>query len=150
MLALALFKITVCPALAQEARSTLNGTITDASGSALVGAQVRILNTDTGVTLSAVSNNVGQYHLLFVKPGTYRLTVEKSGFRTFAREGIVLTMGEAATLDVPMEVGSQSETVTVKAQAPLLDAEKADLGMVVDQRNLSSLPTVSYTHLTLP
>ena len=69
--------------------------------------------------------------------------MEKAGFRTFAREGIVLTIGEAATLDVPMEVGSQSETVTVKAQAPLLDAEKADRGMVVDQRNLSSLPIIA-------
>ena len=66
-----------------------------------------------------------------------------AGFRTFVREGILLTLGEAATLDVPMEVGSQSETVTVAAQAPLLDAEKADRGMVVDQRDLSSLPILA-------
>ena len=58
-------------------------------------------------------------------------------------------MGEAATLDVPMEVGSQSETVTVTAQAPLLDAEKADLGMVVDQRNLSSLPIIARVPILL-
>src|ERR1039458_8869808 len=142
-LALAVFGMTAAPALAQEARSTLSGTITDASGSALVGAQVLIVNTDTGVRMSAATNDVGQYHLLFVNPGAYRLTVEKSGFRTFAREGIVLTMGEAASLDVPKEVGSHSETVTVKGQASLLDAEKADLGMVVDQRNLSSLPILA-------
>lgn len=141
--ALAVFGMTAAPALAQEARSTLSGTITDASSSALVGALVHIVNTETGVALSATSNELGQYRLLFVNPGAYRLTVEKAGFRTFAREGIVLTIGEAATLDVPMEVGSQSETVTVKGQAPLLDAEKADLGMVVDQRNLSSLPIIA-------
>ena len=66
-----------------------------------------------------------------------------SGFRTFVRDGILLTLGEAATLDVPMQVGSQSETVTVAAQAPLLDAEKADRGLVVDQKNLSGLPILA-------
>lgn len=143
VLALAVLGLSAASALAQEARSTLSGTIMDSSGSAVVGAQLHLINVETGVTLSAASNEVGQYHLLFVNPGTYRLTVEMSGFRTFVREGIVLTMGEAATLDVPLEVGSQTETVTVKAQAPLLDAEKADSGMVVDQKNLASLPIIA-------
>ena len=143
LLALAVFGLSVGSALAQEARSTLSGTILDSSGSAVVGAQLHLTNVATGVTLSATSNELGQYHLLFVNPGTYRLTVEMSGFRTFVREDIVLTMGEAATLDVPLELGSQTETVTVKAQAPLLDAEKADSGMVVDQKNLASLPIIA-------
>ena len=142
MLGLVVLGMTAAPCVAQEARSTLSGTITDHSGSAVVGAQVHITNSDTGVVLSAVANEVGQYHLLFVNPGTYRMTVEMAGFRTYARENIVLTLGEAATLDVPMEVGSQTETVTVAAQAPLLDAEKADTGMVIDQKNLSSLPII--------
>jgi hypothetical protein len=143
MAALAMFGMAVASALAQEARSTLSGTITDASGSAVVGAHEHITNAETGVTLSAASNEVGQYHLLFVNPGTYRLTVEMSGFHTFVRESIVLTMGEAATLDVPMEVGLQSESVTVEAKAPLLDAEKADRGLVVEQKDLSSLPVIA-------
>jgi hypothetical protein len=145
----AIVGIAASPCLAQEARATLNGTITDASGSAIVGAQVRITNTDTGVTLSTVSNDVGQYHLLFVNPGTYRLTVEMAGFRTFARDGVLLTLGEAATLDVPMLVGAQSETVTVAAQAQLLDAEKADRGLVVNQRDMSSLPILARVPIML-
>ncbi len=126
--------LTIIPAAvhAQEARSTVSGTITDQSGATLTSAQVRITNIDTGVILSAVSNDVGQYHLLFVNPGTYRLSAEMPGFRTFIRENILLTLGEAATLDVRMEVGSQADTVTVAAQAPLLDAEKADRGLSVD------------------
>src|SRR5258707_1167116 len=131
------------PCMAQEARATLSGTITDPSGSAVVGASVHITNTETGVTMSAPSNEVGQYRLLFVNPGTYRLSVEMSGFRTFVREGILLTLGEAATLDVALQVGTQSETVTVAATAPLLEAEKADRGLVVDQRTMSSLPILS-------
>src|ERR1017187_5899822 len=126
LFALVVFGMTGVPGIAQEARSTLSGTITDPSGSAIVGAQVHIINSETAVVQSAVSNDVGQYRLLFVNPGTYRMTVEMTGFRTFAREKLLLTLGEAATLDVSMEVGSQSETVTVTEQAPLLDAEKAD------------------------
>lgn len=128
---------------AQEARSTVSGTITDQSGAAVVGAQVRILNHETGVTSSATTNDVGQYHLLFVNPGTYRLTAEMPGFRTFARENVLVTLGEAATLDVRMEVGSQTDTVSVAADAPLLEAEKADRGLSIDTKSLSSLPLIA-------
>src|SRR5438105_2636611 len=143
-LALAAIILTVStPCLAQEARATLSGTITDPSGSSIIGAQVRITNLETGIALSAQSNEVGQYRLLFINPGAYRLSVEMAGFRTFVREGIQLTLGQAATLDVPLQVGAQSETVTVAATAPLLEAEKADRGLVVDQRNLSELPVLA-------
>ena len=71
--------LLAAPCLAQEARATLSGTITDPSGSAIVGARVHITNLATGVALSAQSNEVGQYHLLFVNPGAYRLTVEMPG-----------------------------------------------------------------------
>jgi hypothetical protein len=143
ILALAMFWTASTPAPAQEARATLSGTITDPSGSSIIGAQVRITNLETGIVLSAQSNEVGQYRLLFINPGAYRLTVEMAGFRTFVREGIQLTLGQAATLDVPLQVGAQSETVTVAATAPLLEAEKADRGLVVDQRNLSELPVLA-------
>src|SRR4030081_2450823 len=142
-LALAAFTLLAAPCLAQEARAPISGTITDPSGSAMVGARVHITNLETGIALSAQSNEVGQYHLLFVNPGTYRLTVEMPGFRTFVREGILLTLGQAATLDVALQVGTQSETVTVAATAPLLVAEKADRGLVVDQKSLSELPIVA-------
>lgn len=134
---------------AQEARATLSGTITDPSGSSVAGAQVRITNTETGIAGATQTNGLGQYHLLFINPGTYKISVEMPGFRTFLRDGIVLTLGEAGTLDVAMQVGAQTETVTVAAQAPLLDAEKADRGMVVDQKNLSGLPIVARVPLLM-
>src|SRR5260370_1256984 len=143
LLPVAVFWTTAVPALAQEARATLSGTITDSSGSAIPAAQVRIINTETAIAFTAVSNDAGQYRFLFVNPGTYRLTVEKSGFRSLVREGIDLSLGQAGTLDVALQVGTQSETVTVVAQAPLLEAEKADRGMVVDQKSLSELPIVA-------
>src|SRR5258707_2459500 len=149
ILALAMFWTASTPAPAQEARATLSGTITDPSGSSIIGAQVRITNLETGIVLSAQSNEVGQYRLLFINPGTYRLTVEMPGFHTFVREGILLTLGQAATLDVPLQVGTQSETVTVAATAPLLEAEKADRGLVVNQRDMSGLPILARVPIML-
>ncbi len=115
----------------------------DNSGSVIVGAQLRLVNTQTEVAYSAESNQLGQYRILFVNPGVYQLKVEMTGFRTFVREGLELTSGEAATLDIQLQIGSQTETVTVGAQAPLLEAEKADRGMTVGEKTVSELPTIA-------
>src|SRR5215813_12818656 len=86
--------------LAQETRATLNGTITDQSGAAVSGATLHLINVDTSVEATTQSNQVGQYHFLYVNPGNYRLTAEMQGFRKFVREGIQLATNQAATLDV--------------------------------------------------
>src|SRR5438045_295666 len=115
----------------------------------MVGAQVRITNLETAIALSAVSNEVGQYRLLFINPGAYRVNVEMPGFRTLVRESIQLTLGQAATLDVALQIGTQSETVTVAATAPLIESEKADRGLVVDQKNLAELPVLARTPILM-
>jgi hypothetical protein len=142
MLFPALFSISAS-GFAQEVRATLSGTITDSSGSAVPNAQVRLTSVDTATGFTAVSSERGQYRFLFINAGSYRLGVEAPGFHTFVREGLQLAIGQAATLDVQLEVGSQAETVTVAAAAPVLEAEKADRGMVVDQNSLSQLPILA-------
>ena len=113
---------------AQETRATLSGAITDPSGAAVTGAHISVINVDTAARFTAESNALGLYRILFLNPGKYRLTVEMSGFRTLVREGIELSTNQAATLDVALQIGTQAETVTVGAEAPLLEAEKADRG----------------------
>ena len=140
LLILAAFASSV---LGQEVRATLSGTVTDQSSAAVSGATVKIVNAESAATFSAFTNDSGQYRFLFLNPGTYKLTVEVPGFRTFIRDGLELSVGQAATLDVPMQVGSQSQSVTVAANAPLLEAEKADRGMVIDQKNLSQMPLIA-------
>ncbi len=135
--------ILIAPCAAQETRATLSGTITDNTGAVVAGAQIRLLNTQTQVALKAETNQVGQYRILFVNPGIYQLTVEAPGFRTYVRSGIELAVGEAATLDIGLQIGSRTETVTVTAQAPLLEAEKADRGLAVDQQTVAELPTLA-------
>src|SRR5258708_2918312 len=92
-------------AFGQETRATLSGTITDPSSAALAGASLQLRNVQTGVESRTESSQAGQYRFLFVNPGSYKLTVVAPGFRTLIREAIVLETGQAATLDVTLQLG---------------------------------------------
>src|SRR5919202_1519185 len=92
------------PSRAQETRASLSGTITDQSGAPVSDATLRLVNVDTSVEITAQSNQLGQYHFLFVNPGNYRLTAEMSGFRKYVREGIQLETNQSATLDVGLQL----------------------------------------------
>src|ERR1044072_5039267 len=74
------------PAVAQESRATLSGSVTAPSGSVIPGAEVSLTNSQTGVVFQARTNDAGQYRFLFLNPGTYRLMVQGAGFRSFVRE----------------------------------------------------------------
>ena len=132
--------LAVAAVRAQETRATISGTLTDPSGAAIAGAQVSLTNVETASRASSLSNGLGQYRFLFLNPGKYRLTAEMAGFKTLVREGIELSTNQAATLDVTLQLGTQADTITVGAEAPLLEAEKADRGGVVLTRNLADCP----------
>jgi hypothetical protein len=125
---------------AQETRATLSGTVTDAGGAALPNVTLTLLNTKTNISTSAKSSGAGEYRFLFVDPGTYTLKAQISGFSTFTEENIVLNVAQASTLDVKMAVGSESQSVTVNADQPLLESEKSDRGLVLATRSLEELP----------
>jgi hypothetical protein len=127
-------------ASAQEARATISGTATDSSGAVVAGAQVTITNVDTGVSFVATTNGAGQYRFLFLNPGNYRVSAELAGFKTFVREHILLQVSQATTIDVLLEVGQVTDTVTVTGSAALLDTEKVDRGVVIDNKAVTSLP----------
>jgi hypothetical protein len=146
---LALALLLTASAVGQETRATLSGTITDPSGAAVAGAKLHLVNVDTGVDFTADSNMAGQYRFMFLNPGIYRLSAEMSGFRTFVREKIALSVGQAATVDVALQLGTQADTVTVGGEAPLIEAEKGDRGMLVDQRQLTELPMNSRNPILL-
>src|SRR5436190_4448816 len=143
------FLVLLAPAGAQESRATLTGTVIDPSGSAIAGAKLALQNVGTATVFTAETNSAGQYRFLFLNPGQYRLTTEMSGFRNYVREGIELNTNQAATLDITMQLGTQAEAITVGAEAPLLEAEKADRGGVVATRNLAELPIITRTPILL-
>ncbi len=125
---------------AQESRATLSGTVTDASQAVVMGVSVRLTNVDTGVGFETATNSSGNYRFVFLNPGSYRLRVEMAGFKQFERSGIQLQVGQSAAVDVTLEIGALGEIITVSSEAPPLETEKADRGVVVDKTRITDLP----------
>jgi hypothetical protein len=131
----------ICPmALAQVTNASLTGLITDSNGAALPGVQVHIQNTNTNAVLTVVSNTSGVYQAAPLNPGPYKVTAEKSGFSTMVQSGITLTVAQAATLNIALQVGDVKEIVTVTADAELINTSTAEIGTTVGQEAVSELP----------
>jgi hypothetical protein len=148
-----LIVLALTSAYAQETRATLSGTVRDTTEAVVIGATVHLANVDTGVVFDATTNNSGAYRFLFLNPGTYKLQVESAGFKKYEQSGIPLQVGQAASIDVTLQVGAVGETVTISSEAPLLDTEKSDRGVVVDKKRITDLPLnvrnpIMLTHLS--
>ncbi len=125
---------------AQEYRATLLGLVSDPSGAAVSGARVMATNLASGVTVRSESNQTGNYLIPFLLPGSYRLEVEKAGFKSFERAPLELRVNDRVRLDVPLEIGEVTERVTVTAEAPLVEASTASRGQIIENRKITDLP----------
>src|SRR4051794_5576287 len=131
----ALLTATLC-VHGQEARGTLLGRVSDTSDAVIAGASVRILNVDTGVHFTSVTNKSGDYTFSLLVPGTYTVNVEHSGFKSWQRTGIAVRVNDQVAINATLEVGQASQTVLVSAETPLLDTSSASIGHVVDSRTI--------------
>ncbi|HEV3216898.1 MAG TPA: carboxypeptidase-like regulatory domain-containing protein [Vicinamibacterales bacterium] len=130
------------PTLAQETRGTISGTVRDAQG-VVPGATVKITNVDTDVTQPVVTNNGGYFEAPLLRAGTYRLTIEMTGFKTLDRTGITLAGGQQLSLQLELELGTIAETVTVTGDAPVLETNTVRTGLNFTQRQIEDLPVQS-------
>ena len=140
VLSLALAALFAAIAQSQESRATLSGTVTDPSGSVIPATAVSFINSQTGVAFKTKTNEAGQYRFLFLNPGAYRLSVQSPGFRTFVRENIQLQMNLAPVIDVALVIGDLADRITITSEAPLLEAEKGDRGLVINNKTVTELP----------
>jgi Carboxypeptidase regulatory-like domain/TonB dependent receptor len=127
-------------ALAQYTTARLAGTVADNTGSAVPGATVTVLQSATGYKQEAKTGAAGDYLFPSLPVGDYQLTVEMSGFTTYVQNGIILTVGRAATQNVTLQVGSVRQQVTVQANASLVTTDDPSIGQLVDEKNMQSLP----------
>ena len=135
---------------AQSFTATLQGAVTDTSGSAVPNAHVSLLNEATNVKQQErLTDARGAYLFTLLPPGSYRMTVEMPGFQISVRSGLVLQVQQQAEVDVVLHIGDVSTTVLVAGEAPRLDAVSATLGRVVESRSLQSMPLVSRNILDL-
>jgi hypothetical protein len=131
--------ITLITAQAQSNYAVVRGSILDPQRRPIAGARVNLTAAETGADREVVSNAAGLYEIVGLQPGAYTLTVDSAGFKR-ASQTIDLEVGQQATLDLQMHLGSDSQTVTVKESAELLKTQDASVGEVVDQRSVDSLP----------
>jgi hypothetical protein len=127
-------------AVAQEITGSINGVVRDNTGGVLPATQITISNPETGYEARTEADETGSYTFTLLRPGRYRVFAEKSGFQRLARENVVVNTSERLRLDLAMEVGAVTETVTVTTQAPLLQSEQATLGHVVEARTITAIP----------
>src|ERR1017187_2179105 len=125
---------------AQEVTATVSGRVTDSSGAVVPGVSVEVKNTQTNQVISAKTDASGNYVAPYLHPGTYDITAEATGFKKFIQTGLVLSVNQAATLDIGLQLGTVNEEVTVSAQALMLDVANADRGTVMDTNSVDELP----------
>lgn len=119
------------------------GRVLDPTGSAVVGAQVTVTNVDTRATVRLATNDTGYYEAPLLVPGNYQVVSEASGFKQTIRKGITLPISTRAQIDISLEIGAVSESVSVTSEAPLLETNAVSTGQIIDQRSLRDLPTLN-------
>ena len=136
------------PTLASAQEAVLTGTITDSTGAVLPGVTVTALHEATGNRFTAVTDERGMYRIP-ARVGAYALTVELSGFTTVQRAGVDLLVGQTAVVNLQMAPSTVQETVTVTAEAPLLNVSTSSLGGNIDPRQVQELPVQGRNWMSL-
>jgi hypothetical protein len=123
-----------------QADAQISGSVTDKSGAAVADAQVVILNTATGAERRVSSSADGTFVVPLLSPGTYKVTIQKQGFRQAIRDNLILEVDQSARVDAQMEVGNVSESIEVTSAAPLIDTESSSVGQVIERKAIEDLP----------
>ena len=127
-------------ALAQQITGNIRGTVMDPSGAVIRGAAVKARQAETGLQRATVTDRNGNYVLLELPVGHYRLQVATKGFQEYVQDGITLNVNETASVSPRLSVGSEKEQVLVSADAELIQPTVTSLGKVVHQQELVDLP----------
>jgi outer membrane receptor protein involved in Fe transport len=135
--------MVVGAANAQSDRGTITGTIADPAGAAVSNASIEAKNTETGALYPALSTTTGNYTISQLPVGVYELSVSVPGFKKFVQTGITVMVAQTLRVDVELEIGEITETVTVSADAPLLRTESGELSENVTAERLNELPIFS-------
>lgn len=125
---------------AQVDEGTITGTVEDQTGAVVPGAQVKLLNTDVGLTLTTKSDSRGVYTFSPVRIGHYTVTVAAGGFATTTQQDLLLTVAQTLEVNVKLRPGAATETVRVTTAPPLLETQQSSVGDTIGTREVNDLP----------
>ncbi len=117
----------------------ITGTVTDSSKSAVASADVELVSATKGAALKTTTNAAGVFRFSLLEPGEYKLTVTAKGFRAVSRN-VQVNIGKITSADTELEVGAQSETITVTEALPLLQTENGDVGTTIENQQVQEVP----------
>ncbi len=147
-LAVLLIGFTSLPAVAQFA-SSIEGTVTDASGAIVPGATITVLNEETGTEQSVTTTSAGYYRVPALPAALFTLRATLSGFKTVVQEHIRLQVAETKTINVTLEAGQVQEEVTVSATAPLVETSEGRVSSVIEESQVKDLPLLGRNFFNL-
>ena len=124
----------------QERLGGANGTVTDVTNAVIPGATVTLSNNDTGVVNRTVTSPAGSFTFVNILPGTYTVTVEARGFKRFVQTALHIEVGVSASVLAQLPSGSETETISVNAQAVTLDTESPAPGTTIEPQLLRTMP----------
>jgi opacity protein-like surface antigen len=130
----------LAPSNAQTTSGSIAGQVSDPSGAVVASAKVTLLNEQTGIERTAVTDNNGAYVFPIVQPGVYTVRVEMAGFKAYAIKGLQVQVAQQVAQDIRLEVGETSTSVEVSATATLLEQRNAEVSQVIGQRQMVELP----------
>ena len=130
-------------ALAQAGRGSISGLVTDPGGAVVQGAHVTLLNPATGVGQHTVTSSAGLYTFLSLNPGVYQVTASQTGFKSVAQDKITVTVDQVTEVNITLQVGAISETVTVTQGVELVEPSNSTVGSLIGSETIDRVPLVS-------
>jgi carboxypeptidase family protein len=127
------------PAWGQPSTS-VRGTVTDSTGSAVVGATATILGVESKLERTTTTGSAGEYQFLFLPPGSYTLRVSAAGFQGYEQKGLQLLVNTPATANTQLKVGGANEVITVTSEEPALNMVDASIGNSFDENHVRQIP----------
>src|SRR5262245_25069983 len=147
--ALLLVASFACILRAQSTNASLTGRVTDPSKALIVDAKVAAISAGTNVRYETTTNGSGEYYLANLPPSTYRIEIEKSGFKKLIKPDVLLHVQDALEINFEMTLGAPSETITVESGAPPVNTESATVSTIVDRTLVENLPLNGRSFQTL-
>jgi hypothetical protein len=137
--------LTAVLAFSQATTATMDGVVRDPSGAIVPGTAITVTNVETRISSKWVTNGEGHFIAPFLQPGVYEVTAEKEGFKKSVRRGITLLVADTTRIDLMLELGATTDTVTAVGEAPLVKTDTSELGQVIQTQAIDELPLNSQT-----